>query len=61
MEASISLTEKILKSNFKKYECTRAVLLRQFASLVWQNGEFGAKFNGSSSIDFLYKTEQQPL
>ena len=24
---------------------------------VWQNGGFSAKFNGSSSIELLYKTE----
>jgi predicted alpha/beta superfamily hydrolase len=28
-----------------------------FTTAVWQNGGFSAKFNGSSSIELLYKTE----
>jgi hypothetical protein len=47
-EIYLSLTERLLKSNFKKYERTTA---------VWQNGGFSAKFNSSSSIEHLCKNE----
>ena len=30
---------------------------RLLATAVWQNGGFSAKFNDSSSIELLYKTE----
>ena len=29
----------------------------QHITAVWQNGGFSAKFNSSSSIELLYKTE----
>jgi hypothetical protein len=40
--------ERLLRSNFKKYERTTA---------VWQNGGFCTKFNDRSSIEHLCKTE----